>query len=343
MKGREEILRLVGKAMAAGASMRAACDALGVSKRTVQRWAKNPREDGRRKNRLPKTNALSAQERRQIVQISCSREFRDTSPNVIVAILAERGQYVASERTFYRVLRSEGLMTRRGRAKAPERKRPDELTADAPNQVWSWDISALPSFVHGLFFRLYLMLDIWDRSIVGWAVHDVEDGVLAGDMLRETCTRLGIEPKSIVLHMDNGAAMTSAEFLSALHAWGRPSYSRPGVSDDNPFSESIFKTAKYCPAYPGRFATIEEVRAWVAAFVEWYNYHHRHSGIGFVTPMERRTGKDIAVLDARRATYRAAQARHPERWARHTRKWDSERTVTLNGRSKKKNRQNEGA
>ena len=247
--------------------------------------------------------------------------------------------FIASESTFYRFLRKAGLLTHRSKAKAPNRSRPEEISAEAPNQLWSWDISYLLTLSRGVFLYLYLIMDIWDRSIVGWAVHEVESGKLAADLLSETCMRKGVVRGKLTLHQDNGAPMISGEFLAELTHWAQASYSRPGVSDDNPYSESLFRTVKYRPAYPDKFATIEEAIEWIRVFVEWYNTEHRHSAIGYVTPNERRSGADKAKLETRRKTYKAARKNHPERWSGNIRKWGRPEKVTLNPRNNKKDRQ----
>jgi putative transposase len=343
MSARQEILAAIATAQAAGARHATACEILGLSARTAQRWEQDLRDDGRKQNRFMSTNALNREERQRVIDLACSPAFRELSPNQIVPILAEHGEYAASESTFYRVLKREGLSIRRSKAKAPERRRPDEITATGPNQVWSWDISYLLTLSKGVYLYLYLILDIWDRSIMGWVIHPVESGDLAGDLLRETCIRHGVQPGALTVHQDNGSPMISVEFLGALAHWGRASYSRPGVCDDNPFSESLFRTVKYRPGYPERFETIDDASAWVEGFVAWYNTEHRHSGIGFVTPHQRRFGDDIALLETRRTTYQAARAAHPERWSRHVRKWDRPTTVTLNPHRPKKARQAEAA
>ena len=343
MSERAAILEQVAEAVADGARRKAAAGILGVNLRTLQRWERDLRNDGRAANRFVRTNALSPRERSEVIAVACSPEFRDLSPNQIVPILAENGRYLASESTFYRVLRSAGLLRHRSRARAPERSRPDEFVADRPNQVWSWDITPLRSLVRGVFFRLYLIIDIWDRSVVGWEIHADELGSHAADLLNETCMRADVRAGELVVHQDNGAPMISWEFLSALGSWGRPSYSRPGVCDDNPYSESMFRTLKYRPGYPRAFKTIDDARAWVAEFVDWYNNHHRHSAIGYVTPMQRRHGRDHDVLDVRRATYAAAHAEHPERWSRKPRKWDRPELVSLNPAHGRRSRQQKAA
>ena len=344
MMARQKILEWIREAQRAGARKAVVCEFLGLSLRTVQRWSRGEvRDDGRRSNRFAVKNALAKKEQKQVVDTCCSPRFRDLSPNQIVPILAEEDVYLASESTFYRVLKAEGLQKHRSKAKAPKRERPEEITATGPNQVWTWDISYLLTTSRGVYFYLYLFLDIWDRSIVGWAIHDVESGEHAADLLRETCLRQGVHHGDLTVHQDNGAPMTSAEFLAMLSKWGRPSFSRPGVCDDNAFSESLFRTLKYRPAYPDRFESITDAREWMHAFADWYNNEHRHSAIKFVAPLERREGKDVAILKKRDATYKAAYQAHPERWSGKTRNWNRSGTVTLNKRNRKNTRQKEAA
>lgn len=329
------ILQNVAEAQAQGARRSEACRILGCSVRTIERWETAAGSDGRRSNRFAVTNALTPEEEHNVIETACSPEFRDRSPNQIVPVLAERGLYIASERTFFRVLKKFGLLKHRSKAKAPARKKPDEIIATGPNQVWTWDISYFLTTVRGVYFYLYLILDIWDRSIVGWAVHEKEDGRLAGQLLNSACMRHGVEPGAITVHQDNGGPMLSFDFLAVLSRWGQASYSRPGVSDDNPYSESQFRTLKYRPDFPDRFDTIEEAGAWVESYAQWYHHVHRHSGIGFVTPLQRRTGVDIGILETRRKTYEKARSEHPERWSGNIRRWDRPEEVTLNPRKRK--------
>jgi putative transposase len=326
------IRQLIDEAVATGARREKACELLGLSARTLERWD-DDREDSRRGPKSPPANKLTAAERRRVVATATSAEFRDQSPKQIVPNLADRGKYVASESTFYRVLRAENLQHRRGAARAPT-SRPREHVASGPWQVGSWDITYLKSLVRGQFFYLYLVEDVWSRKILGWDVHEVESTDLAGGLLQRIRDEAGpdVDLRGWVLHSDNGSPMKGATMLATMQRLGVvPSFSRPSVSNDNPFSESLFRTMKYVPEYPrDGFATVEAARAWVALFVTWYNHQHRHSGIGFVAPAERHDGRDVAILAARRATYENARRRHPERWARHTRPWKRPAVVRLN-------------
>ena len=328
------ILSLIDEAVTAGARLAPACGVLGLDPRTVQRWRSIGGGDDRRHGprRVP-SNKLSQAEERRILEIANSREFRDLSPKQIVPKLADRGEYVASESTFYRTLRAAGQLSHRGRAAAPtQSKRPTERVANGPNQVWSWDITYLRSDVLGRFFYLYMIVDVWSRKVVAWDVHDVECGEHATVLLERA---LVAEKRSSVevLHSDNGAPMKSATLKATLDRLGiTPSYSRPRVSDDNPFSEALFRTMKYRPEYPRLpFKTRAEARRWVAGFVQWYHDEHLHSAIGYVTPLQRHEGADDAILDARRALYALAKANRPNRWgSRAVRAWNAPKVVRLN-------------
>ena len=323
---------LVEEAVANGARLSRACEAVGLSARTLQRWVTSECDGRHGPNRAP-ANKLSDAERRKLIAIATSPEFRDASPKQIVPQLADRGIYIASESTMYRVLHDADLQHHRGRARPPM-PRPREHRADGPWQLASWDITYLPSCVRGQFFYLYLVEDVWSRKILGWAVHEVESSQYAAKLVERirTETGPGVSLAGWILHSDNGSAMKGATMLATLQRLGVvPSFSRPSVSDDNPYVEALFRTAKYCPHFPlRRFVSVEDAQTWVADFVAWYNDEHQHSGIGFVAPSDRHAGRDVAILAARRATYARARDRHPERWARATRPWSRPAIVTLN-------------
>ncbi len=328
---RAQILGLIDEARAAGARLRPCCEVLGLDPRTVQRWRRQP-EDGRRTAQRPApANRLSEAERARVRRIACSPRFRDLSPKQIVVQLADEGVYVASESTFYRVLRAHKLLNHRNRARPATHSKPREKIASGPNQVWSWDITYLRGPRRREYFYLYVVLDVWSRKIVGWSVHDSEDGTHAAALMQEAAVREGL-PKGLVLHSDRGAPMVSATLLGMLEFLQiKRSYSRPRVSDDNPYSESLFRTAKYRPEYPSKpFGSLEEARAWAERFVSWYNFEHRHSQIGYVTPDQRHRGEDVELLECRKALYETARANRPERWSRHTRRWDRPTEVALN-------------
>ena len=246
-------------------------------------------------------------------------------------ILAEQGRYVGSESTLYRLLReARQLESRSAAAPRVVRAKPSH-TARGPNELWSWDITFLRTTVRGEFLRLYLMLDVWSRKIVGWAVHRSESAHHAAKLAEQAAVDEQARP-GLVLHSDNGSPMRGRTMLSTLEWLGIvPSFSRPHVKDDNAYSESLFRTLKYRPAYPRKaFRSIEQTRAWVTDFVAWYNNEHRHSGINYVTPAQRHSGEHLAVLRRRERTYARARARKPARWSGASRDWTPVGVVRLN-------------
>lgn len=331
---RSQIMALVSEAIDAGARQDRACAAICLSHRTLQRWQRDQSRGDQRTVRLqvPK-NKLDPVERQRLLAVANSAEFGHLPPSQIVPRLADRGQYLASESTFYRVLRAENQCQHRGAERpAQKRHKPRALYATAPNQLFSWDITYLPTQVTGSYFYLYLFMDIFSRKIVGWQVYEAESSELAGEVMRDICARENIPQNQVVLHSDNGSPMKGASMLATLQALGViPSFSRPAVSNDNPYSESLFKTLKYRPTYPQRaFADLLAARQWVGTFVSWYNEEHRHSAIGFVTPAQRHAGADTELLRKRVEVYETAKARHPERWSRTTRNWQPVQIVHLN-------------
>jgi len=332
---RQQVMALVREATAAGARQEKACAVLRLSVRTLQRWqnGETVRIDQRPLRQYEPPHKLTEAERAELLAVANSDEFGHLPPSQIVPRLADQGRYLASESTFYRVLKTAGqLAHRRSERPAQSRSKPRAVSAKAPNQVWSWDITYLPAAIRGQFFYLYLFLDIFSRKIVGWQVYDEENSALASEILRDLCGREGIQPNQVILHSDNGGPMKGAAMLATLQGLGvMPSFSRPAVSNDNPYSESLFKTLKYRPAYPVRpFADLAAARQWVNGLVDWYNHEHRHSAIRFVTPAQRHAGLDGALLDHRKAVYEAARACHPQRWRGPTRNWQGVQTVHLN-------------
>lgn len=326
------IRELIDEAVRAGARLKRACEVVGISVRTLQRWAlPGGEEDGREGPRRAPKNRLGEAEREKIVSTANAPEHKDLSPKQIVPRLADQGVYLASESTFYRVLRAKDLLAHRERSRPPA-PRPKEHVATGPNEVWSWDITWLPAALRGTFFYLYLVEDIWSRKIVGWSVETEESMEHGARLLAETARREGVSPDQLVLHSDNGGPMKGATMLATLQRLGIvPSFSRPRVSDDNPFPESLFRTLKYRPEYPSRpFASIEDARTWVAGFVHWYNTQHLHSALRFVTPEDRHAGREATMLEGRREVYERARRRRPERWARGIRTWEPVGDVTLN-------------
>ncbi len=333
----------VDEACAGGARLSKACEVLEISPRTLQRWREDGevKADGRKDAGLKRVpaNKLTEYERQRVLKLANGPEFAERSPSRIVPTLADQGIYIASESSFYRILREADQLAHRGKAKPATRKRPAPLQASAPNQLWSRDITYLTTTVKGMFFYLYLIMDVFSRKIVGWEVYKSESADQAAKVFRKSHMREGIVSDSLVLHSDNGSPMKGATMLATLQRLGVvPSFSRPSVSDDNPYSGALFKTLKYHPGFPDKpFETIEEARKRLVGFVRWYNEIHHHSALRFVTPGQRHRGEDVVILQQRRALYDAAKAQHPERWSGLTRNWEPGETVYLNpGKTRKK-------
>lgn len=315
-------------------SLKAACATLGIHPRTLTRWRRQQDggEDMRRGPNSKPARSLTPEERAKIVAISTSPEYRNLSVRQIVPLLADEGTYVASESSFYRVLREEGLMAHRSAAKPPKHSKPKRWVATGPGEVWSWDITYLRGPVRGTFFYLYLLLDIWSRKIVGWEVHLEESMEHSAALVERTCKAERIRRDTLVLHSDNGAPMKGSTMLATLQHLGIvPSFSRPSVSDDNAICEALFRTLKYRPGFPRKpFASLEHARAWVESFVAWYNGEHLHSALRYVTPSDRHARRDVEILAQRHALYRESRDLHPDRWTGATRNWTPIGDVALN-------------
>jgi len=329
---RREAMQLIDEAVSAGARQASACERLGLSKRTVQRWRQAP-EDGRpgARHDAP-ANKLKQEERTALLAAANRPGYASLTPHQIVPKLADEGIYLASESTFYRVLKASGQGQHRGRSKSPIRRPLTTHQADGPNQVWCWDITWLPTTVKGRFYYWYMMKDIYSRKLVVNEVHENESSEYASRLLSRGCLREQTAGRPLVLHSDNGTAMKGATMLAAMYELGVvPSFSRPRVSNDNAYAEALFRTAKYCPLWPERpFDTLEEARLWVLSFVSWYNEQHRHSGLKYVTPNQRHRGEATALLEKRTTVYRAARLLHPQRWSADVRNWTLDNTVYLN-------------
>lgn len=328
------ILAAVMEAEAAGARLEKACELLGLSLRTIERWRRNPdADDARQGPRRRAHNALSPLEQARVVAVMTSQEYAGMSPKQLVPKLADEGIYLASESTMYRLRRRfASQSTTRPSSRTHVTRATMVHEANGPNEVWSWDITYLPTLVRGRFLYLYLVVDVWSRRIMGWRVHDREGADLASNMIREICDDDGIDSDGLVLHSDNGLPMRGNTMIATLQALGIvPSFSRPHVSDDNPYSEALFRTLKHGPAYPHLpFANLAAATQWVARFVAWYNAEHRHSAIRFVTPDERHQGHEDRILAKRAALYDRARRIKPERWSGLTRNWTPIGTVVLN-------------
>lgn len=331
---RNKIMVLLADAIAAGARQEKACAVISLSERTLQRWQRDKLSGDQRPARVqePK-NKLSELERKRLLLVVNSDEFGHLPPSQIVPRLADKGEYIASESTIYRVLKAENQLVHRGAERpAQPRHKPRALLAKAPNELFSWDITYLPTLVMGIHFYLYLFMDIFSRKIVGWQVYATESSDLAGEVMRDICKRENILPNQVILHSDNGSPMKGSTMMATLQGLGVvPSFSRPAVSNDNPYSESLFKTMKYRPAYPRKpFENLAAARQWVEMFVQWYNHEHRHSAIRFVTPAERHAGMDADLLQNRVYVYEKAKKNNPGRWSGATRNWQPVRVVHLN-------------
>ena len=331
---RQQWLGLIDDATQAGARQQQACQIMGISERTVQRWQTDLHGiDQRSVTHNTPAHTLSCEERRAVLTVANSAEFAHLAPSQIVPLLADQGQYIASESTFYRILRQAGqLAHRRCERPAQARHKPKAVCATQPNQLYSWDINYLPSTVKGQYFYLYIFLDIFSRKIVGWQVYAEESSQNASDVIQDICQRERIGQDQVILHSDNGSSMKGATMLAMLQTLGiMPSLSRPAVSNDNPYSESAFKTLKYRPDYPLKpFADLTAARDWAEKLVQWYNYEHRHSGIQFVTPAQRHDGLDRDIIKKRLAVYAAARQARPQRWSGKVRNWQFVDEVHLN-------------
>ena len=292
----------------------ASCQALGVSRATLYR-ARKPQVS---KAARPTPKRALSEAERQAVLTECHRqEFVDRPPATIHATLADRGIYLCSVRTMYRILdAAQEVKERRKQAKHPVYVKP-ELCAEAPNQVWSWDITDLKGPVRGSRYKLYVTIDLFSRLVVGWTIQHKEDEDLAKEFHRRNFIRHGIRPGDLTLHSDRGAAMVSKTVHDLLLDLGvTRSHGRPHVSDDNPYSESQFKTLKYSPGFPERFGSIEDARSFCRRYFPWYNTRHRHSGIGMMTPADVHEGRAEAIYRARQAVLDQAFQTHPERFTK---------------------------
>lgn len=328
---KKSVIQLIAEACASGARRSKAAKLLGLSIRTLQRWTKSGMIDKRKGSRATPANKMSDAERQQIINILKSPEFAGLNPNQIVPRLADQGIFLGSESTMYRILRMLKMNTHRQASRPSQKVSPVPLSANGPNQLWSWDISYLPSRVKGQFYYLYMVMDLYSRKAVACQVYDSESGERAADLITDACIREKISKDQITLHSDNGSPMKSATMLAKLQDLGvMPSFSRPSVSNDNPFSESLFRTLKYRPEYPDKpFENIIEARDWAHRFVNWYNTEHLHSGIRFVTPEDRHNCSDHKILANRNRIYQQAQSRHPERWTGKTRNWQPDTEIIL--------------
>jgi len=339
LEDRMKVVHAIDQAHSAGCRLKPACSCAGIDLRTLQRWRQldgTVRSDGRPEAIHPRpSHALSDQEREEILKVVNQPRFAELPPSQIVPKLADEGIYLASESSIHRVLCQSNQNQHRGRSKpACTGRVATTHTAHCPGEVWVWDVTWLTSRVLGRWFYLYMILDLYSRKIVGYVVHETESSEHAAALVRRTSVSERIDESLVkpVLHGDNGAILKATTVLAMLQWLGiSPSYSRPRVSNDNAFAESWFRTIKYHTGYPMRgFESLEHSRQWADRLVSWYNREHRHSGLQFVTPEERHTGKQLQILKAREAVYVAARERNPARWSRGTRNWKPTGAVQLN-------------
>jgi putative transposase len=328
-------VELLQEANQNGARLVPACKELNISVRTYERWVTEGgiKEDQRPHAIRPEPkNKLTLDEKNEILEVVKKEEFVDLPPSQIVPKLADQSIYIASESSFYRILREEKMQHHRGRSKKPEHRLPESYLATAPNQVWTWDITWLKGPVKGIYFRLYMIIDLFSRKVVAWEVWESEEAHNAETLIKKAVIIEKIQGNPLVLHSDNGSPMKAETFQSLLEKLGiQSSYSRPRVSNDNPYSEAMFRTLKYRPEFPYKgFKDIPMAQEWTKKFVDWYNAEHQHSGLKFVTPEQVHTGAYLDVLKNRKIVYEEAKLRRPERWSRGTRDWSAHKPVPLN-------------
>jgi putative transposase len=296
-----------------------ACRVVGISARTIERWRNQPEgDDGRCGPQRRPRNALSATEHAQILAVLACSRYADLSPRQLVPHLADEGLYLASESTLYRLQRRYGLRRKKPAAGRTHATRAATLhRATGPNQVWSWDITWLPTTVRGLYLHLYLVMDVWSRRIVGWHIAENESADTAAQLITRICRDSNVDPRGLVLHSDNGMPMRGSTMISTLQWLGVvPSFSRPHVSDDNPYSEGQFRTMKYRPEFPDRFGCIQDSRAFSQGFFRWYNEEHHHSGLALLTPAMVHYEQTPLILEQRQSVLDGAYRVHPERFVR---------------------------
>lgn len=336
LEQRQQLITMIDQARGEGARLATACETVEIDPATYRRWQCDDQVVADRRataTRPEPCTKLTTQEREAILLTCHLPEFQSLPPSQIVPTLADRGQYLASESSFYRLLREANEQHERGRAKPRDKRaRPDEYQTTGPNQCWTWDVSWLRSPVNGLFYYLYMMVDVFSRKVTAWEVHETECGELAAQLLRRGVMAENCATTLQCLHADNGSIQKSSTLRATLEWLGvEPSYSRPRVSNDNAISEALFRTTKYRPDFPhAGFKSLEAARQWCADFVHWYNEEHKHSALKFVTPGQRHRGEDVQILAERDALYRQARDANPRRWSGATRNWERVQTMTLN-------------
>jgi len=337
LEERQQTVALIDEAVAKKALLSNACTAAGIDRRTYRRW--KDRESGevvadaRPEAVRPTPRSRLSKEERELILLTCQLpRFADLPPSQIVPTLADEGLYIGSESSFYRVLHEAQQQHERGRARRRSSAVKTSHETTGINQCWCWDVTYLASPVIGLHYYLYMIVDIWSRKIVGWEVYEKETGELASELMRRAVLAEQCNQSDLILHADNGGPQRSSTLRATLDKLGvRTSFSRPRVSDDNSYSESLFRTIKYRHDFPSDgFASIEAARKWVLTFVTWYNEEHHHGSIRFVSPKERHEGRDNEILDERKRIHEDARQRNPSRWSGKTRTWARPEVVWLN-------------
>lgn len=323
---------LIEEAVKNGARQKKACEVVGISSRTLQRWREKGLKDRRKGSHTKSIRKLTKDNKDIIIRTCSDPEYRDLSPHMIVPMLLDNNKYYASVRTFYRILKSLNQVRpakRRKQAKPPERE------ATGSNQVWCWDVTWLSSLIKGIYFYAYMIIDIYDKCIVGWAVHEEENDEYSAELFKSI--GYGRKIRFKYLHSDNGAIMKGISLRSLLDTLKvTASYNRARTSNDNPYIESFFKTLKYDPKYPLRFRDINHAREWMADFVNWYNTVHLHSSLDYVTPVQMRNGDAKMIFRNRNEVMAKAKKQYPERWGKRNMKiWGAPESVILNPEIKK--------
>ncbi len=290
------------------------CSLLGISRMTEYRTRRRS-PSGAKKSVHPR--ALTAVEEAAVLDALSSEDFVDCAPASVYATLLENGRYLCSTSTMYRLLRKNNAVHERRQTRRHPTYEAPQLLAQKPNEVWSWDITKLPGLRKFEYYHLYVMLDIYSRRVIGWMVAERESGTLAGEFIRDCCAREGIPRGSLTIHSDRGTAMMSRPVVNLLSSLDvQKTVSRPQVSNDNPYSESHFKTMKYRPCFPKKFGSIQDVRAALEPFFLWYNSKHRHSGIAYLTPDAVHLGHAEKIQEQRKLVLAAAYAAAPHRFVR---------------------------
>jgi putative transposase len=309
------LIALTGQ-LAETVGVAAACQALELPRSSLYR-TRQVSESQRVCEEPVSPRALPPEERAAIHQILNSKRFADQAPREVYATLLDEGQYLCSWRTMYRILdENQEVRERRNQLRHPQYTKP-ELLATQPNQLWSWDITKLLGATKWTYYYLYNILDVFSRYSVGWMIAERESASLAEELIAATCVRQNIQPGQLTIHADRGSSMTSKPVALLMADLGvTKTHSRPHTSNDNPFSESQFKTLKYRPDYPERFGCQPDARAWATDFFQWYNFEHHHSALGLLTPADVHFGRAQSVLDRRQQVLQAAYLKNPERFVK---------------------------